>query len=86
MFDMPCQPQPTCYLRFICLRNPNTTARAALSSRPISSSRKVRVFGCPQNSLIQSARSKSGSRRWWRSSAAGAGPSPNRALESFVLT
>jgi hypothetical protein len=34
---------------------------------------KVRVSGCPQNSPIRSARSKSGRRRTWRSSARAAG-------------
>jgi len=45
--------------------------RTALSSsRSISSSPKVRVSGCPQNSPIRSARSRSGRRRTWRSSGA----------------
>jgi len=49
-----------CYFRPVSLSNPNTTARAALSSsRSISGSPKVRVSGCPQNSPIRSARSRS---------------------------
>jgi hypothetical protein len=58
----------------IPLSNPNTTARAALSSsRSIGNSPKVRVSGCPQNSPIRPTRSKSGRRRTCTSSARAAG-------------
>jgi hypothetical protein len=49
---------------------PTSTARSVgSSSQSISSSPKVRVLGFPQNSPIRSARSRSGRRRTWRSSA-----------------
>jgi hypothetical protein len=62
------------HLCSISARSPKTTARAALSSsKSISNSPKVRVSGWPQNVPIASARSKSGRRRTWRSSARAAG-------------
>jgi hypothetical protein len=72
--------------RSASLSVPTNTARSVRpSSQSISSSAKVRVFGCPQNSPIRSVRSGSGRRRTWRRSARAADGRASRRYERRSL-
>jgi hypothetical protein len=79
LFILPPSLQLLSYLPSLTRNMPTSAARRIWSSsQSIGSSAKVRVFGFPQNSPIRSARSKSGSKGTWSSSARGAGPRTSR--------